>query len=152
MIENSADSEKEAFTLWYKQLLGAAVEEMMRVGVVKGESVDAKPAWALPHKILIAKLKESGWKHKFVWIITGEEVLTDHLDASVASSPRDVARHFALKWHLDAERLRNLEARQALQPNPAIDRTALADKFTENAEVLYGLVNLEELWQKQVGL
>lgn len=149
---NSQNSEKEAVTLWYKQLQKAAVEEMMRIGVVSGVTVDAKPAWILPHKILIFKVKETGQKNHFVWVICGEEAITDHLDSSLASSPREVARHFSLKWQLDAERLSKLEVQKAPQSDLGIDRKAFVDRLAEKAEVLYSLVDMEELWKRQVDL
>jgi len=88
---------------WIDTSIAGAVRELSEQGLMKGIMVEAKPAWVLPHRILIGKLRDPGLRSDFYWFICGE-VRTDCLPSSVASSPRDVARHFSLKWQLDAAR------------------------------------------------
>jgi hypothetical protein len=53
--------------------------------------------------------------------------------SAVATPPRDAARHFSLKWQLDAAR--NIEP-------------ALAETLIAKAEALYELVEDESLWEE----
>ena len=51
-------------------------------------------------------------EQKPVWALLCD-LPTDTLESSQAASPRDVARHFALKWQLDAGRGGQLDARSS---------------------------------------
>ena len=121
---------KEELKAWIKQRLDEAVHELMKRGVVETIVVEAKPAWVFPFQILIGKIRDRARSNRFDWFICGD-VPTDHLNCAAASTPRDAARHFVLKWQLDA-------ARQAEDPG-----SQLADK----AEALYRLVDEPGLWQ-----
>lgn len=122
---------KEELKTWIKQRLDEAVHELMKRGVVESIVVEAKPAWVFPFQILIGKIRDRNHSSSFDWFICGD-VPTDHLNSAAASTPRDVARHFALKWQLDA-------ARQTEDPG-----SQLADK----AEALYELADEPGLWQQ----
>lgn len=113
---------------WVKQQLDATVKDFMEQGVVKGLLVEAKPAWAFPFQILIGKVREREQGDEFSWFICGD-LPTDRLDSAQAASPREAARHFALKWQLEAER-----------------REPLDEELVRKAESLYELANEDSLW------
>jgi len=118
----------EELQAWVKQQLDQAVTQFMEQGMVKGLLVEAKPSWAFPFQILIGKIREREQDEDFNWFICGD-LPTDHMPSSQASSPREVARHFSLKWQLDAGR-----------------QDPLDQDLVEKAEALYELVNEDSLW------
>ncbi|HJP38142.1 MAG: DUF4826 family protein [Gammaproteobacteria bacterium] len=139
----NADNEQRAEVRpWIKRLLGAAVYELADRGIVDSPFVETKPVWAAPYQALLGKIRPYADAEKFIWVICGE-LPTDHLDGSVARTPRDAARHFAIKWQLDAARQQDAE-----EPQQRLSDSELANK----AEALYALVNDEEVWQQQSGL
>jgi hypothetical protein len=113
---------------WIDTSIAEAVRELSGQGLMTGIMIEAKPAWVLPERILIGKLRDPGARSDFYWFICGE-VPTDCLPSSVAPSPRDVARHFSLKWQLDA-------ARQESE----------GSELEERAELLYALSDDDRLW------
>jgi len=140
------DADTEALKAWYKELLDAVVKEMIRGGVVAGAAVEATPVWAAPEQVLIAKVWPVSQKRNFIWAITGSGAITDHLAGSMATTPRDVAKHFSLKWQMDAERLLNLAKSRTPDANTRANVEAYANKMIHSAETLYGLVSRDEIW------
>lgn len=112
---------------WAKKLLGEAVQELMAAGILESELVEAKPAWAFPYEVLVGKIREQG-SGNFAWFICGN-VPTDYVSASLAATPRDACRHFALKWHLDAEK-----------------SDADKEDIVKSAQALYQVVDDDSLW------
>jgi hypothetical protein len=98
-------------------------------GVVDSLIVEAKPAWILPFQLLIGKVRSRGDSGSFEWFICGDAP-TDHLHSSLAETPREAARHFSLKWQLEAS------------------RTGSDDLLSEKAEALYEIVDREEFWDR----
>lgn len=72
-----------------------------------------------------------------VWVITGD-LPTDHIVLDDKEEARNVARHFSLKWQLQAENiLRNEDKAQAEYANYLVGR----------AEGLYQIYKTDNLWQ-----
>ena len=130
MDENLDKPGREELKAWVKQHLDTAVRELTGKDIFESLLVEAKPAWVFPFRVLIGKVREQGQPREFQWFICGD-VPTDHVNSGVASTPRDVARHFALKWQLDA-------ARQQEDPG--------GGELAEQAEALYELVDQSGLW------
>lgn len=99
------------------------------MGLFDDPLIDVKPAWALPQQILIGKVRAHGNPATFRWFICGDMPL-DHVGDEVAATPRDAARHFSLKWQLDATRLSGDEGQT----------------LASQAEALYTLVEDDRLW------
>ena len=114
---------------WLQLQLDAAVQELMNNGIVESLLVEAKPAWVFPLQILIGKIREQGDSTQSKWFICGE-VPTDHLNYAHASTPREAARHFAMKWQLDATR----------------HQEGFDNELADKAEALYALVDDARLW------
>ena len=150
MTEHAGDDEIEAFIAWKKKQLNEGVEEMMRIGVVTGTKVEARVVWSLPHKLLIGQLREPGQHDRFTWLIVGE-FPTDHLDSSVAITPREAARHFALKWHLEAARYQDLARQDPPDHNPRIDWDDIGQNLAGKAEALYAVVDDDQCWPEGGG-
>ena len=129
MRDKSELEGREELKAWIKQQLDDAVHDLMARGVVESLLVEAKPVWVYPFQILIGKIRERGQEGVFDWFICGE-VPTGHAYSSLASTPREAAKYFALKWQLKAARQKN--------------NSGLAVK----AEALYELVDEDSLWQQ----
>ena len=115
---------------WIRQQLDAAVLGFIETELFEDALIEVKPAWTLPLKILIGKVREQGNPMAFRWFICGEVPL-DHVGADAATTPREVIRNFAMKWQLDAERLEGDSATTLI----------------EHAESLYPLADDERLWK-----
>ncbi|MEJ2383802.1 MAG: DUF4826 family protein [Xanthomonadales bacterium] len=109
-------------------------------------AIDATPMWAVPDRILIAKIWSAAQKSQFIWTISGPAVVTDHVAGSVAVNPKDVANHFALKWQADAERIRRQAENAALTDSARSEMKNLADKLVRDAEALFDMTRQEDIW------
>lgn len=92
-----------ALQAWIQRQMNNAVHEMMERGLVESLVVEAKPAWVLPCTLLIGKIRRQHQNSGFDWFICGDAPLSYTL-STVAATPRQAARHFALQWQLDAAR------------------------------------------------
>jgi hypothetical protein len=133
---------------WIKQRLDGAVRELTNRGIVDGLLVEAKPAWVIPFAILIGKARSRGEPREFTWFICGDAP-TDHANSSVASSPREAAKYFALKWQLEAARHSDLADQEPLGTEPESGREDPVDQLAYKAEALYSLVDDEKLWAQE---
>ena len=146
MTESKVEKDNDALREWFKPILDNVVKEMIARKAVVGAAVEANPVWAIRNQILIAKVWGMGQKTRFIWTISGEGVITDHIAGSMATTPKDAARHFALKWQADADRLRTLGTNQAPMENTGMHMGSYADKLIDDAEHLYDLTEREEVW------
>jgi len=150
MNENLDGKGREELNTWIKKQLDAAVWKLIDQGEIESVMVEAKPAWVLPFQILIGKIRARGQSSGFTWFICGE-ILTDFLDFSVASTPRDAARHFAMKWQLEAARNQERTEPQPTGSASQLSRQGTGGQWTEQAEALYELVEDKRLWLQQNG-
>ena len=147
MTKSKAELEREALRDWYKPLLDDVVQEMLKRKAVVGAAVEATPVWVFRNKILIAKVWGMGQKTRFIWTISGGDLITDFIPASMAATPKDAVRHFSLKWQMDADRLLAL----GNSKTPAVDTQSsmgnYANKLIKDAEALYDLAERDDIWQ-----
>ena len=114
---------------WVRHQLDAAVLSFIETELFEDALIEVRPSWTLPLQILIGKVREQGNPTTFRWFICGEVPL-DHTCAEAATTPREVIRHFALKWQLDSEALEGDSATTLI----------------EHAESLYPLADDDRLW------
>jgi hypothetical protein len=145
MVEK-AEADKEALRSWYKPLLDTVVKHMLKLGAVTGTAVEARPVWVLPYKILIAKVWGVGQKNSFIWTISGESAVTDHIPGNLAATAKDVARHFSFKWQMDADRLLEVAKNRSPAENTQLQVANYANKLIQNAELLYDLTERDDIW------
>jgi len=124
---NTVEPDK-ALKKWIARQLERTVRELSAKGVVQNIVVEAKPAWVMPHQLLIGKVRDKSRLTGFDWFISGDGP-TSSVDCSVAATPRDAARHFALQWQLDADKMGE-------------EGHGLVGK----AEALYELADNDSLW------
>ena len=141
-----AEAERVALKEWYKPLLDDVVQHMLKRKAVTGAAVEANPVWMFPYKILIAKVWGMGQKTRFIWTISGDGLVTDHIPGSMAASPKDAVRHISLKWQMDADRLLALDKGNQPVKDAQVHMGNYANKLIKDAETLYDLTQQEEIW------
>ena len=134
---------------WFKPLLDSMIKEMLKKEAITGAAVEANPVWGVPDKLLISKVWDSSNKRNFIWTITGDEAVTDHIPGSLAVTAQEAALHFSYKWQMDADRL--LEAAKAKSPDESSEAVinTYAKKLIQNAESLYDLASRDDVWKKR---
>jgi hypothetical protein len=147
MTDPKFDAENEELKSWYKGVLDSVVREMIRSGIIAGAAVEVAPVWAVPNRLLIAKVWEVSRKSSFVWAIAGGDWITDHINGSLATNPRDAARHFSLKWQMDADRMLEMAKTKTPDENTRANVETVVNKLIHQAESLYELTNREAGWQ-----
>jgi len=88
MAESNTDANGEEVGAWFKALVNSTVGEMLKLKAFTGAAVEGTPVWMVPHQILIAKLWGAGEKSRFIWTISGDAVIIDHIPGSMAVTPR----------------------------------------------------------------
>ena len=143
--DNLDTAGREKLNAWIKKQLDTAVRKSMAKDVIDGLIVEAKPAWVLPFQILIGKVRAQGQSGSFEWFICGE-VPTDYLASSIATTPRDAAKNFAMKWQLAAERFKQRAEQNPTPPSSEPQQVNPGKQLIDHAEALYGLVEDDRLW------
>ncbi len=149
MAESNADAEAEAVRTWYTDLLDKVVKEMIDIKAVTGTAVQASPVWMVPNELLMAKVWGVAKEHEFVWTLSIDKLIADYVSGSLATSPREVARHFSMKWQLDADRLLNHPQAKGPDDKPDKKMQEFSNKLIQYAEVLYDLANRDEVWEER---
>lgn len=145
MEQNLDNPGKEELNSWIKTQLNIAVQKLMKNGNIDSLIVEAKPAWVLPFQILIGRIRAQGQSNEFDWFICGE-VPMDYLESTVASSPREAARHFAMKWQLGAARYQELVDQDSSDDAAIKNRQDAIEQLVEKSEALYALADDTRLW------
>ena len=148
MNENLNNPGQEKLDAWIKTQLNAAVWTLTDKVNIDSPLVEAKPAWMLPYQILIGKIRAQGAPKEFEWFICGD-LPTDFLGSTVAATPRDAARHFALKWQLQVARYQDMANQEPSGSKPELKQDEIDSQLAEKAEALYGLVENAGLWQQK---
>lgn len=131
---------------WLRKQLDSHATHLFKHGLIDGR-VQVAAAWALPGRLCIGTVSSAD-RRKVFWVISGD-VPTDHLELKLASSAREAAKHFALKWQLQAKRLADSQSVGRADDDPAV-WTATSDVLTRKAEALYAITELDEHWQNTV--
>ena len=148
MSASKTETETDPVKIWYKLLLDKVVKEMIRLEAVKGVAVQASPEWMVPNDILIAKVWGLGYEDDFIWTISIDKFIADFVAGPLAATPRDVARHFSLKWQMDADRI--VEHEKAKAPPATTDKKMMdySEQLVHKAELLYDLSSRDHVWEQ----
>lgn len=152
MAEPSADAEAEALKAWYTNLLDKVVKEMIDIKAVSDTAVQASPVWMIPNEVLIAKVWGVSKESDFIWTLSVDKLIADYIAGSMAASPRDVARHFSMKWQMDADRLLNHPQVKGSGDKPDPKMQEFSNKLVGYAETLFDLSNRDEPWEEKQSL
>jgi len=147
MEENQNARTEEELKKWVKSQLESAVRELSDQGLFDTAMIEAKPAWVFPFGLLIGMIREQGEVTSFDWFIKGDFPAA-RVHSSIASTAREAARHFALQWQLEAQRL---EGGGAAAHGTEVSKSTVAptsDQLVAMAQSLYELVEQDSLWQQ----
>lgn len=147
MSEESSSQTEEQLKKWVKDQLNESVRELIEQGLFSSVMVEAKPAWVFPFGLLIGMIREQDQHQGFDWFISGN-FPTDTVHSSTASTVRDAARHFALKWQLEAKRLEDHTDDLSTENIFGDDTPNRGAELVERAQSLYELVEQDSLWQE----
>ena len=147
MSNDDDDISSQEAVAWAKSRLDEAVHEIMKSGILEGITVEARVAWTLPKKIIIGRIRDSGLQQRELWIIAGD-LPTDCINASNCATPREAARHFALKWQLGAEQIRDPKARKQRSLSKDVDWENASNELASVAEKLYAIVEEDRAWEQ----
>ena len=146
MDVNQENRGQEELKVWIKTQLDVAVQKIIKHGNIDSLIVEAKPAWVLPFQILIGKIRAQGDGNEFQWFICGEAP-TDYLESALAATPREAARHFAMKWQLGAARYQEQAGQdEAADKEADTNWQEPVEQLVEKAEALHALVDDTRLW------
>ena len=142
MLIDTADKETLA---WAEDTLAEIREEILKQGIIESPLVESRPAWAKLQDVVIGQLRDQGVAGEYLWVIGGS-VPIDCVHSDVAATPRDAARHFSMKWQLEAARYEDPLERQRFGLDPAVDWQAQVQALIAKAEYLYSLVDEDQNW------
>ena len=145
MSDEPRDTEADVVE-WAREITDAAVNEIMDKGVIDAEIFEARPVWWLPFRIVIGQIRDTHRQTASVWIIGGH-VPTDYVSTDAAPTPRDAARHFALKWQLDAARYKDPNVQEQLGADHKDDWERIGEVLARTAEALADLAADDRHWQ-----
>ena len=145
------EQELEAYAEWAKgELRGMA--EHVRSSDLFHEECMGHAVWTLPHQVFIGKAWPQSNRNQAYWVISGPQLPTDHIDAGLAESAREAARHFSMKWQLQSARLEDLSGSAPDgETVKDVNWEQVAQRLQAQAEALYGLVEKEDLWTQTEG-
>lgn len=146
MNDEAGDTASKEAVAWARACLDEACITVSGTGMLEGITFDARVAWTLPNRIVIGQLRDTGPHLREFWVISGE-VPTDCIDASTSATPRDAARHFALKWQLGAEQLRDPNSERDPRVKALQNRETAADELQRVAAELYVLADEDLAWK-----
>lgn len=135
----------EDVTAWATDCMDEAIRTVTATGIFEGITVESKVVWALPKKIMIGRLRDTGGDHREFWVIAGE-VPIDCIDATTCATVRDAARHFALKWQLGAQQIRDPKVREDRGLKQELDWEKASNELAATAEELYAIADEDQAW------
>ena len=147
MDKNLDKPGREKLNAWIKIQLDTAARKLLKQGAIDSLIAEAKPAWVLPFQILIGKIRARDRSQDFAWFICGE-VPTDLLDSTVAVTPRDAARHFVMKWQLQAAQYQGEADQEHGGTKQESGQEDPGGQLAFKAEALYALVDDARLWMQ----
>lgn len=136
------DDPQQRYTIWARAALLRICERLIEDGVV-GRDAYADVTWTVPERYLIARVSSDTRPREVFWA-TGGELPVDYVPASVATGPREAARHFCLRWQLEGARITGLAASAA--PGQPSEWRQVGNSLAEKAELLNDYLRRDEFW------
>jgi len=142
--------ELDAYAEWVKGQLQGMGDHARSSDLFQEEAL-GHAVWTLPHRLFIGRIWPKSDKSRAYWVISGIDIPTDHIEASLAETAREAARHFSLKWQLQGGRLGGLDNSDDISAADEVDWQRVAQRLQAQAEGLYALVENEEIWRQTEG-
>ncbi|WP_100640764.1 DUF4826 family protein [Alteromonas facilis] len=137
-MQDQAPQNQQQLGEWAREQFQKANRHLAENGLLF-ESVVAEESRYLAPFIAIWKINTSDKKQ--LWVVSGD-LPVDFIPVSVADSARTALKHFALKWQLQAENIRQ----QVTNDKTQLDYAALLES---RAESLFEMESQDKLWQQQ---
>lgn len=128
---------QEQLAEWAKEQFQKANRHLADNGLLFQSVIAEESRYLAP---LVAVWKINTNDNKQFWVISGD-LPVDYVSANVAEDARGALKHFALKWQLQAENVRNQMGNDKTQ----LDYATLLEARAEN---LFELESNERLWQQ----
>lgn len=132
---------EEKMQEWVRSQFQRANGYLAERGLISNRVLTKESRYLAPH-LAIWKFSLQGLTEK-VWVITGDQLPTDHIDASLAVKAPDVIRYFSYRWQLKADNI--LTGQAPLDPK----QEEFAKILIRSAEALFPLSEDKSLWQNE---
>ncbi|HLV47882.1 MAG TPA: DUF4826 family protein [Aliidiomarina sp.] len=132
---------EEQMQEWVRSQFQRANAYLAERGLMTNLILTKESRYFVPH-VAIWKFTLQGLTEK-VWVITGADLPTDHIEASLAAKPHDVLRYFSYRWQLKADNILNNE-----KPADA-KQQEFAHILVRSAEKLFPMSEDASLWQQE---
>lgn len=142
--QESLEARREALRTFVLKELEGAGDYLQELGLLAPDA-KAKGEWAITDVICISRFRSASRPDLCFWVLSGSDFPNDHTEAVNANDPREALRRFALSWHLQSERVRNLERSEDDQ----MDWQGASEELERQAERLHQLVNQADLWPER---
>ena len=150
----SAPNDREAFQKWANEQMRQMANHLASHGLITHDQVRIEARWNYPFRIMLAQ----GWGAKTpddkFWAIGGD-VPFDHLEGRAAADARAALRHFALRWQVQAARLKSgdRDVKPGDQPSDLrVNWTEIGDTMAKNAEFIYAVADDDRNWESTMRL
>lgn len=97
----SGAEEVEKIEAWNQAQIQEAVSTVAGLSSYKSPVLEARVVWSLPMTVAVCQVREMGSDGHFHWAISGD-CPSDAVPFQTATTPVEAARHFAMKWQLEA--------------------------------------------------
>jgi hypothetical protein len=146
------EQDVEKFAEWLKEQIQGMSRHVYSSGLISTEAT-GHCVWALPHLVFLGQIWPKDDRSKKYWVISGLDLPTDHIEEGLAATPREVVRHFSMKWQLQSSKVAELGENGSSDDvsSSATDWQKIAGGLQSNAEALYTLVERDELWDAEKG-
>ncbi|MCP1727513.1 hypothetical protein J2T60_001513 [Natronospira proteinivora] len=144
MSEEGKPKDMEQLRAWVETVCEELAKRLVSRGIME-QPVRVESRWVLPGKVIIGVAEERQADRKRMWIIGGDAVLPDAVDISVARNPRDVARHFCMRWQLSGARMATTAEKEE-GAQGMIDWQAVEKRLEKQAEALHLLAEDDQAW------
>jgi hypothetical protein len=133
MAEQQTMTEQEQQE-WVRNSYKTATKYLADKGMVTESVIESESRYLVP---VLAVWKLNLLDKTSVWVICGD-LPTDHAGADMATSARDIVRHFSFKWQMQAENIAKSSDEE---------QEEFVKLLISRAEGLYGVYEKEELWK-----
>ena len=136
--------DEATFAEWHRAQQQQVADYLRRLEVFDTD-ITGEWLWIIPQRAMLGRVwPRHGAPSPKLWVITGI-VPTDHVEAGAARNVREAARHFALKWQLEAARLGD---NRASSPGTGgkVDWKELETNIAKRAEWLHDLMQDNRRW------
>ena len=141
--ELDVEAERERLRRFATEQINAAGDYLKELHELPRDA-QARGAWAITDVVIVTHIWSQSDPSRAYWVISGPEFPTDHVEHSVAATPREAVRRFALSWQLQSERTKSFD-----KGDGRMDWEGAAAELQKRAEQLYEMTEQDDLWPER---